>query len=87
MTFDTNYTEAAMANREKGAHGSVAILQSNNVISNAKNCSSDNFICADEVYLSATCPILVVSLYIQPKTSNYPPPWKQISESLGRLLQ
>ena len=75
-----------MANREKGAHGGVAILQSNNVISNVKNCFSDHFICAVEVK-TATCPILVICLYIPPKTSHYRPSWKQISESLGRLLQ
>ena len=86
MTFDNNYTVAAIANREKGAHGGVAILQSNNVISNVRNCFSDNFICAVEVK-TATCPVLVICLYIPPKTSNYRPPWKQISESLGKLLQ
>ena len=75
-----------MANREKGAHAGVAILRSNNVISNVKKCSSDNFICAVEVK-TATCPILVKCLYIPPKTGNYRPPWKQISDSLGRLLQ
>ena len=54
-----------MANREKGAHGGVAIIQSLNVISNVKNCFSDNFICTVEVK-TATYPILVVCLYIPP---------------------
>ena len=74
-----------MANREKCAHEGVAILQSNNLISNVKNCFSDNFICAVEVK-TATCPILVICLYIPAETSNYCSPWKQITESLGRLL-
>ena len=75
-----------MANREKSAHGGVAILQSNNLIGNVKNCSSANFISVVKAK-SATCPITVVCLYFPIKISNYRPPCEQTSESLGRLLQ
>ena len=66
-----------MANREKGAHGGVAILQNGNLLGKVKNCSSANIICVVEVK-TATRPIPVVCLYIPPKTSNYRPPWKSI---------
>ena len=86
LTFDTtNYTVAAMANRAKGAHGVVAILQGDHVISNVKNFSFDNFICAVEVK-TTTCPILVV-YFVPPKTSSFCSQWKQISESVGMLVQ
>ena len=71
-----------MAKREKGAHGGVAIPQSNNVMSNVKNFSSDSFKCAVEVKMS-----LVPCLYISLKKSKYHSPWKQIFESVEKFMQ